>query len=77
VRAIEHADQFTPGARQDRSVFAILRSIWLSEVRPQRIREGGGLVEAGEALTSDRAHAIGVNNLTDCSAVSVGGCPEA
>ena len=42
LRAIERADQFVPGTRVDRWLFAILRSIWLNEIRSQRIREGGG-----------------------------------
>ena len=29
LRAIERADQFVPGTRVDRWLFAILRSIWL------------------------------------------------
>jgi RNA polymerase sigma-70 factor, ECF subfamily len=45
VRAIERADQFTPGTRLDRWLFAILRSIWLNEVRARRIRQGEGFVD--------------------------------
>ena len=41
LRAIERADQFIPGTRVDRWLFAILRSIWLNEIRSQRIRQGG------------------------------------
>ena len=58
LRAIEHADQFVPGTRADRWLFAILRSIWLNEIRSQRIREGGGSVDAEDALVSDRVHEI-------------------
>ncbi len=64
VRAMERADQFAPGTRLDRWLFAILRSIWLNEVRARRIREGGGFVEAEQALTFDGAHDIEVNILT-------------
>jgi RNA polymerase sigma-70 factor, ECF subfamily len=53
LRAIERADQFIPGTRIDRWLFAILRSIWLNEIRSQRIREGGGSVDAVDALISD------------------------
>ncbi len=64
LRAMERADQFAPGTRLDRWLFAILRSIWLNEVRARRIREGGGFVEAEQALTFDGAHDIEVNILT-------------
>jgi RNA polymerase sigma-70 factor, ECF subfamily len=46
LRAIERADQFAQGTRIDPWLFAILRSIWLNEIRSQRIREGGGFVDA-------------------------------
>ena len=52
LRAIERADQFTPGTQLDRWLFTILRSIWLNEIRSRRIREGGGFVDAEDALTS-------------------------
>jgi RNA polymerase sigma-70 factor (ECF subfamily) len=53
LRAIERADQFQSGTRLDRWLFSILRSIWLSELRSRRVREGGGLVDASEALVVD------------------------
>ena len=52
LRAIERADQFVPGTRLDRWLFTILRSIWLNEIRSRKIREGGGFVDAEEALWS-------------------------
>src|ERR1700722_14414619 len=55
LRAIQRADQFDPGTRLDRCFFAILRSIWLNDIRPRRIREGGGLVAAEETLANDGA----------------------
>ena len=58
LRAIERADQFAPGTRVDRWLFAILRSIWLNEIRSRRIREGGGFVDAEDALTTDGARDI-------------------
>jgi len=64
LRAMERADQFAPGTRLDRWLFAILRSIWLNEVRARRVREGGGFVEAEQALTFDGAHDIEVNIMT-------------
>ena len=41
VRAIERADQFSPGTRVDSWLFVILRSIWLNEIRARRIRRPG------------------------------------
>ena len=63
VRAIERAQQFTPGTRLDRWLFAILRSIWVNEVRARGIRRGRGVVEAEQALTFDGAHHNNVNIL--------------
>ena len=61
LRAIERADQFVPGTRVDRWLLAILRSIWLNEIRSQRIRQGGGFVDAADALTTDGASEIETN----------------
>ncbi len=61
LRALERADQFVPGTRVDRWLFAILRSIWLNEIRSQRVREGGGFVDAEQALTTDGAREIEMN----------------
>jgi RNA polymerase sigma-70 factor (ECF subfamily) len=59
--AMERADQFIPGTRIDRWLFAILRSIWLNEIRTQRIREGGGFVDAEDALISDGVREMEAN----------------
>ena len=61
LRAIERADQFVPGTRLDRWLFAILRSIWLNDIRARRIREGGGFVDAADALAIDGAREIEAN----------------
>src|SRR5271169_4659605 len=61
LRALERADQYEPGTRLDRWLFAILRSIWLNDARARRIRQGGGFVDAEDALTSDGAHDIETN----------------
>jgi len=77
LRAIERADQFVSGTRLDRWLFAILRSIWLNEIRARRVREGGGLVDAVEALTVDGAQAVEVNILTAEVLSAIGRLPEA
>jgi RNA polymerase sigma-70 factor (ECF subfamily) len=57
VRALERAGQFVPGTRMDHWLLSILHSIWLNEVRARRVRQGQGLVNAGEALSFDGEHA--------------------
>jgi RNA polymerase sigma-70 factor (ECF subfamily) len=64
VRAIERADQFIPGTRLDRWLFSILRSIWLNQIRSDRVREGEGHVDAETSLFFDGAQAIETNILT-------------
>jgi RNA polymerase sigma-70 factor (ECF subfamily) len=77
LRAIERADQFMPGTRLDRWLFAILRSIWLNELRARRIREGGGFVDATDVLVTDGASAIETNVLAGEVLTAIGRLPEA
>ena len=77
VRALERGGQFEAGSRLDRWLFSILRSIWLNEIRARRIREGGGFVDAEEALTSDGAKAIETNILAAEVFRAIGRLPEA
>src|SRR3954451_7169867 len=53
VRALERGAQFTAGTRLDRWLFAIMRSIWLNDLRAARVRQGGGLVDADDVLVFD------------------------
>jgi RNA polymerase sigma-70 factor (ECF subfamily) len=76
-RAIERADQFPPGARLDRWLFALLRSIWLDEVRPGRIREARGFVGADGAASNDGGFQIEANILVDRVLKLIGQLPEA
>lgn len=46
VRALERSGQYTPGTRIDRWLFAILHSIWISELRARHVRQGQGFVPA-------------------------------
>src|SRR5271154_4611046 len=77
LRAIERADQFAPGTRVDRWLFAILRSIWLNEIRSRRIREGGGFVDAADVLTTDGAREIGMNITASAVLGAIGRLPAA
>src|ERR1700730_17351857 len=73
LRAIERADQFAPGTRVDRWLFTILRSIWLNEIRSQRIREGSGFVDAEDALISDGAREMETNITASTVLRAIGG----
>jgi RNA polymerase sigma-70 factor (ECF subfamily) len=77
VRAIERADQFVPGTRLDRWLFAILRSIWLNDIRSRRVREGGGFVDAEEALWIDGEQEIETNILAKEVLTAISRLPEA
>ena len=77
VRALERADQYVPGTRVDRWLFAILRSIWLNEIRSRRICEGGGFVDPEDVLTSDGAREIEVNITASAVLRATGRLPEA
>ncbi len=77
VRAIERADQFSPGTRLDRWLFVILRSIWLNEIRARQIREGGGFVSAEDALSFDGARLVDTNILAAEVLTAISRLPEA
>ena len=53
LRALQRSAQFKPGTRLDHWCFSIQASIWKNELRAERIRRGGGFVEAEEVLVSD------------------------
>lgn len=53
VRALERAGQFVPGTHMDRWLLRILHSIWLNEVRAQKVRQGEGLSPADAVLAFD------------------------
>jgi RNA polymerase sigma-70 factor (ECF subfamily) len=77
LRAIERADQFAPGTRVHRGLFAIPRSIWLNEIRSQRIRERGGVVDAEDTLISDGAREMETNITASTVLRAVDGLPDA
>ena len=53
VRALERSAQYTPGTRIDRWLFTVLHSVWINELRAQRVRMGQGFVESDELLAPD------------------------
>ena len=63
VRALERSSQFAPGTRLDRWLFSILRSIWINQLRAQRIRTGQGLVDPEKVLVTDGVQQIETNIL--------------
>jgi RNA polymerase sigma-70 factor, ECF subfamily len=77
VRALERAEQFEPGTRLDRWLFAILRSIWLNDLRSRRVQLGQGQVDADEALVVDGAHEIETNISAAQVLRAVGRLPQA
>jgi len=77
VRALERADQFTPGTRLDRWLFTILHSIWLNEVRAARLRRGRGLVDPESGLVFDGIKEIETNILAAQVLREVQSLPEA
>ncbi|MGC6389955.1 RNA polymerase sigma factor [Ewingella sp. S1.OA.A_B6] len=48
VRALERSPQFEEGTRIDRWLFSILHSIWVNELRAQRVRQGQGFVDIND-----------------------------
>jgi RNA polymerase sigma-70 factor (ECF subfamily) len=77
LRAVERADQFVPGTRLDRWLFAILRLIWRNEIRTRRISEGGGFVDAEDPLGTDGEQAVETNIFAAEMFKSMGPLPEA
>jgi RNA polymerase sigma-70 factor, ECF subfamily len=76
VRALERAAQFTPGSRLDSWLFAILRSIWLNQLRSRRVRLGQGSVDAA-SLHFDGAAEIEANILARQVLKEVQALPDA
>jgi RNA polymerase sigma-70 factor (ECF subfamily) len=77
VRALERSAQFTPGTRIDRWLIAILRSIWINEMRAARVRAGQGTVDADEILATDGPERTITNMLAAQVLTEVQALPEA
>ncbi len=77
VRALERAGQFAPGTRLDRWLLAIMHSIWLNELRSQRVRQGQGFVDAKQELSFDGERQAQDQVLAAQVIKRVNGLPEA
>jgi RNA polymerase sigma-70 factor, ECF subfamily len=55
LRALEREDQFQPGTRLDRWIFRIAQTVWLNQLRAEKVRRGGGLVPVEQAGLIDVA----------------------
>ncbi|HEV7283469.1 RNA polymerase sigma factor [Kaistia sp. UC242_56] len=77
VRALERSQQFLPGTRLDRWLFAIERSIWINELRARRVRQGAGVVDAEIALVVDGGREIETNILASQVLREIGRLAEA
>lgn len=77
VRALERAGQFAAGTRLDRWLLAIMHSIWLNELRSQRVRQGQGFVDAEQELSFDGESLAQEQVLAAQVIKRVNGLPEA
>jgi RNA polymerase sigma-70 factor, ECF subfamily len=55
LRALEREDQFQPGTRLDRWLFRVAQTVWLNQLRAEKVRRGGGLVPVEQAGLIDAA----------------------
>jgi RNA polymerase sigma-70 factor (ECF subfamily) len=77
LRALERSTQFAVGTRLDHWLFSILRSIWINQLRAQRIRTGQGLVDPEKVLVTDGERQIETNILAGQVLKRALGLPEA
>jgi RNA polymerase sigma-70 factor (ECF subfamily) len=49
LRALERENQFQAGTRLDRWIFRIAQTVWLNQLRADKIRRGTGIVQVGDA----------------------------
>lgn len=49
LRALDKANQFTPGTHLDRWLFTLALSVWRNELRGRKLRQGHGLIPVDEA----------------------------
>ena len=55
-RALSNRHQWRAGTRLDRWAMAIMHSIWINQLRAQKVRSGNGLVDPETHLIQDGAH---------------------
>jgi RNA polymerase sigma-70 factor, ECF subfamily len=77
LRALERSRQFQAGTRLDRWLIAIMHSVWLNQIRAQKVRQGQGLVDADVALVFDGLKQTETNILSGQVLRRVQALPEA
>lgn len=77
LRALQRCEQFKAGTHLDRWTFSIMASLWKNELRAERIRRGGGFVDAEEVLVTDGAEKIETNILLSQVLTEIQALPEA
>ncbi len=77
LRALEKAEQFTPGTKLDSWVFRIAQRLWINELRKQAVRQGGGLAPIEEIDLPDNKSDPDANLVAREAVVEVMALPEA
>jgi RNA polymerase sigma-70 factor (ECF subfamily) len=77
LRALERAEQFRLGSRLDRWLLTILHSIWLDNLRSQRIRQREGFVDTEAELITDGLETAEARVLANETIHQVQALPEA
>lgn len=55
LRALEKSEQFQPGSHFNRWMFKLTQRLWISEMRKETVRIGGGLAVLEEVPLQDEA----------------------
>jgi len=77
VRALEKAEQFKSGTRLDSWTYTICRSIWLNDIRAQKIRIGAGVLPVEELDLPDPSPSVEMNIFANQVVKHVMGLPKA
>lgn len=77
ARALEKADQFTPGTHLDRWLFTMARRLWLNDQRAGRLRQGQGVVAIEDADLADAGPSTETNILAREVFTMIQALPEA
>lgn len=77
LRALEKAEQYQPGTRLDSWVFSIARSIWLNQLRAEKVRRGSGVMPVEEIDLRDEKPSPESNIFYNQVFASIMSLPEA